>query len=782
MTIVPRYQFLPGTEVTLVERPLVVNGSCTEGYKVTGLDDGITTVVPYATFAEYMKLPGARIDSELPATGGRVRNRLGGFTSAEALTEEQRELGRFHFALCQGAIAYRAKLRMERDDPELWLSERMLDQPVAQKFIAQYATTMLGKPVRAAKTRGGKQTGLAVYKGRTLKKYLEILEGLAPGESPLDALVPLDHLKGNCGDRICQVLREIMTDVWEKIGLDLKRPAIANVRKELEAMISLKNAERARNGLPQLILPADRTLREHRDRLLTPTEISVATMGERHTRNKRGRGSTDLRALMVGEVVQVDECKMSLVMSAKKAGAWERLSDDEKAALEELEEYIRTRFWIVVMLDVASRMPLAWVISETPNAEATLALFRMATRDKTREKHMFGCTGEPAAAVGLMHVKNDNGPGLRNQTTTSALLGIGSANTVTRAYASTDRPHVERLFGTLEMDVFKLLPGYTGRRAGELPGYDATKNGVLSVDQLYGIVSRYFIDEYPSTRHYGTGMNGRQPFEVYKSLNETRGQIPPIDPHVRRIHLGWQQEVTPSDEGVCVFRGIWFNSEDLQLKREEYRVTGKVKVFVDPDNLNLATVILPNVPDPVEVQLQITAFADMSLPEVLNLMAEQRKQDPRVTELHHDKVMRTRLDRRTQINAIVVENNLPRSYSTIEECEAKGKVVFAGARMMRPAPLPATTPPGDLCKAEPAGKVYRLGEQDAPSDDMAEETLPAGSSDIGADRANEVEPGGNADAPSESGPRKPTRKRPTPSRPSSTPKKLSRPTNLKDLQ
>jgi hypothetical protein len=333
------------------------------------------------------------------------------------------------------------------------------------------------------------------------------------------------------------------------------------------------------------------------------------------------------------------------------------------------------------------------------------------------------------------------------------------------------------------MDVFKLLPGYTGRRAHELPGYDATKNGVITVDELYGIVTRYFIDEYPSTRHYGTGMNGRRPIEVYKAINATRGQIPPIDPHLRRIQLGWEQEVTPSDEGVCVFHGIWFNSDDLQMKREEYRVAGKVKVFVDPDNLNLATVILPNVPDPIEVKLQFTAFADMTLPEVLRLMAEHRREDPTVTEFHHDQVMRTRLHRRAEIDCITVENNLPRSYSTIGECEAMGKSVFAGAREMRPTALPGTTRPGDLTKAQPSGMVYRLGGSKASSD--------ANVQNVDADRATGDEDGkpSNTKAPVKGSPKRSSetpvrrpRKPSIPHEPATAPVLLPRPTNLKDFK
>jgi hypothetical protein len=370
-------------------------------------------------------------------------------------------------------------------------------------------------------------------------------------------------------------------------------------------------------------------------------------------------------------------------------------------------------------------MPLAWEIAENPNNEATLALFRMATRDKTAEKMRYGCSGHPAAPVGLMHVKNDNGTGLRNSATVGALMGIGSINTISRTYASTDRAVIERFFGTLEMDIFKMLPGYTGGRPGELPGYDAQANGVITVEQLHEIVTKYFIDEYPSTRHYGVGMGGRRPFEVYKAINETRGQIPPIDPHKRRIHLGWEQDVTPTDEGVRVFQGIWFNSNDLQEKREEHRVSEKVKVFIDPDNVNIATVILPKVKEPIEVHLQITAFADMTLPEILKLMAEQRREAPDVTEFHDDQVMRTRLHRYNQITEIGVEHNLARSYSTVAECKAMAKAVFSGARVIRSEPQAGTTRPGEITRLQPSDGVYKIGGDEMLIDGLAEAADPA---------------------------------------------------------
>lgn len=720
MTVVPRYNFLPGTEMTLLERPVVISGQNAHGYKVVGRDDGITTVLPFAKLVEQLKLPGATIDTALPENGARLKQRLGGYASSEALSKDQREIGRFHLAMCQGMLAYRAQIRAERGDPNFELSDRIADRPAARRFFAAVASEIFGEKVLINPPRGGRSKGLYLYKGRTLMRYFRVFESLAPDESPIDALVTLDHLKGNRTDKIGLRLRELMTEVWDNFGLDQKKPTVSNVHKRLETRIWEENKKRARNELPKLVVPSQKTLRDHRDLLLTPTEQLVATEGLRQARNKRGRGSTDLRALMIGELVEIDECKISLIASAKLAGFWERMSDDEKEALDNLDKYIKSRFWILVMIDVATRMPLAWVISETPNSEATLALFRMATRDKTREKRLYGCSGEPAAAVGLMHVKNDNGSGLRNSTAVGALMGIGSINTVTRTYSSTDRATMERLFGTVELDIFKLLPGYTGGRPGELPGYDAMANGVLTVEQLHEIITRYFVDEYPSTRHYGVGMGGRRPRDVYETINETRGHIPLIDPHNRRIHLGWEQEVTPTDEGVRLFQGIWFNSDELQKKRDEYRVKGKVKVFVDPDNMNSATVVLPKVKEPVEVHLQMTAFADMTLPEILRLMAEQRREDPESAAFHEDRVMRTRKQRYDQITAIGVEHNLPRSYSTIAECKAMAKAVFSGARVIPSQPILGTTRPGAITDLQPSEGVYRIGLDEAPIDGTAE--------------------------------------------------------------
>jgi hypothetical protein len=167
-------------------------------------------------------------------------------------------------------------------------------------------------------------------------------------------------------------------------------------------------------------------------------------------------------------------------------------------------------------------------------------------------------------------------------------------------------------------------------------------------------------------------------------------------------------------KGVRVFRGIYFNSDQFQVLRD--RVRGKVKVFIDPDDLNTATVVLPGVNDPVEVQFQVTAFADMTLPEVLKLMAEHRQEDPSISEIYEDRILQTRRQRYDRIKAIGLEHHLPRSYSTVEECREMAKAVFAGARLTKSQPLAGTTRPGTITDMQPEDGVFRVGVDDTTTD------------------------------------------------------------------
>ena len=708
MTIVPRYAYPVGTEVTLYTQQMALNTVTDHGYELVDKVSGELNTVSFSKFAEYLKSPAMHVEAVSGISSNVVELRLGGLRAAEQLAPMQQELGEFHFAICCGIDALRKKRRQNMGPKGDYLSIGDLNDLQNRNFICAYAQQFFGQKISLSRVRGGKNAEWILYQGRTLKKYYAIFCSLGSDDDAVAALATLDHLKGNETRRVGLRIQELMTRAWEEIGLDLKGTSAANVHQHLEMMVHEENAARHQNILSPFVLPSQKTLRAHRDELLSPTEYLLATKGERYVKGKRGRGSTDYRALMAGELVEIDECRVSLITSAKEKGYWQSLSEGDKAALEEIDKEIRSRLMILVMIDVASRMPLAWVVSDQAKAEATMALLRMATRDKTKEKIKYGCDGDPAPAMGLGMIKNDNGAGLRNAKIKQTALGLGSASTDVRTYASADKPYVERLFGTTESVLIKLIHGYTGRKAGELPEYDAKANGVLNIDELYGILTRFFIDEYPSMQHMGVGMGRCRPAEVLKTINETRGLFRPIDEDLRRVHLGWKDEVTPTDEGVRVFSGIWYNSDELQRLVDESAVK-KVAVFVDPDDVTEATVLIPRLAKSLRVQLQITAYAGLTLPEVLQFTQAYRRENPNVTEIYEDRLAKTRRARFEQLKRIGVEQGLSRSSSTIEECIAKGKAVFAGARLVPTPGMLNTVRPGEIMSDGGGSGIYQIG-------------------------------------------------------------------------
>lgn len=201
---------------------------------------------------------------------------------------------------------------------------------------------------------------------------------------------------------------------------------------------------------------------------------------------------------------------------------------------------------------------------------------------------------------------------------------------------------------------------------------------------------------------------------------------------------------------------------------------------MDPDNLNIATVILPGAPDPIEVTIQTTVFADMTLGEVLQLVAEYRREDLNVTEIYYDRLMEARTRRYSDISAIGVEHDLPRSYSTIEECKALAKVAFAGARIIRTKPLAGTTTPNDVTKLDLGEGVFSLGGGRTLFDGVASEVFATGGSDTA-----EI---GLSDIPDHETPQQsavgdtPISKNPKPRATKGNSMKFARPINLKELK
>nr|WP_272210274.1 hypothetical protein [Marinicella sp. W31]MDC2876139.1 hypothetical protein [Marinicella sp. W31] len=329
MTITPQYAVPSGTQITVRQRTLQVNRRHASGYEALDVESGEGRFIPFAAFAAALKAPGTRLMRGLSASTSA--SRLGEYETVEALSPQQRKAAEFHHALCKGMEELRARLVKKQRRPGLNLSIRMLNAPANREKIVAVAQGYFDERIRLQPRLGGKSADWTLYQGRTLRKYWQLYQDLPPDVDPLEALVCRDDRKGNRQARLGQEVCELMTQAWEAVGLDLKNPSIASVSNHLEMLIAEKNRFRQMNELPGLVMPSAATLKAHRDLLVDPTAYEVATMGERHARNTRGRGSTDIRALLPGEYVEIDEYKFSLVTVAKVHGLWANLSSDHRS-------------------------------------------------------------------------------------------------------------------------------------------------------------------------------------------------------------------------------------------------------------------------------------------------------------------------------------------------------------------------------------------------------------------------------------------------------------------
>lgn len=258
MTIAPRYNFEAGTEIVVQGRDLLLRKVGSQGYELADPMGGQTSILGFSSFVELMKSGAVTIAPSQLLPEGSAKLRLGGLSVAAQLSDEQQTYGRFHYAICRAIDELHRHRTIVEGDEDFRISIGALNDPVNRKFLRPLVETLFGERVHlgAATLKGGQQKSWFLYKGRTLKKYYGIYQGLQDGDDVIAGLATLDHLKGNETPRLLLRLKELMTAAWEEIGLDLKGPSVANVHGYLAALINRENGQRALNDLPALPVPS----------------------------------------------------------------------------------------------------------------------------------------------------------------------------------------------------------------------------------------------------------------------------------------------------------------------------------------------------------------------------------------------------------------------------------------------------------------------------------------------------------------------------------------------
>lgn len=707
--IKPNYVLPIGKEIVTATQTIRLRRAKDNCFEAIDVHTGEAIIYSHQEALELLRRPDVTLPLiHSPDSEATAKIRTGGLFHRDQLSLRQQDELDFRKAFCVSVDALEAT--------GIELKNVNLDKSKNRKFVRNFASKIYtAVPIAIDQVRGGKAKAIAVLpKGRTLLKYVNRYRNSGQNEM---ALADQDWLKGNRTPRFPLRVEELISQAIDEVALDTKGPPISQVLSRHEQLIETENERRKSLGLALLKAATFKPISE-RFKAISSTARDIARKGKKHVANNRSRGSTDTRALMIGDFVEIDECKISLMATVKERGLWQTLSKEEQITLAEIDNLIQTRLWLVVVLDVATRMPLGWALSDGPSTEATLAAVRMATREKTREKVLYGCKRDPMPIVGLLQLRSDNGTGVRNANTKTAFLGLNAQSVDMRAYHGVEKPHLERMFGSIESILFQLIHGYTGRRAGALPGYDPIKNGVLDCAEIYGLITRYFVDEYPYRRHYGVGMMGARPIKVYERVNNIYGCVDPTPSLDRRIALGWKSKATVTDDGVKAF-GLHYTSTDLQLLRDKIKT--KVTIYSDPDLVDEVTILVEGHPKPILGRLSWTAMKGLTIPELLKFVASIRAETPKETIDFESQRIRSARTRFEHMRLTAIEHKLPRSFMTQAEAETKAKVVMTGVHAPV-EPTPNTAKPGSIGSPDPIAGVRKVGKGFCPEANANQDT------------------------------------------------------------
>lgn len=693
----PRFAMPAGTQLRFNNNDFVVNERNAEGVFVTAISTGEPNFMSHSQVHAAFKAGRFRI-SGVNAEIERQKAGLSGHASLESLNNLHRNVADFKVMLARGLQAYREIERQKKGQPDFDFTVRSLEQAKTRKSFLQYINATRDKNAAVAEPRGGADRSRAsLYCGRVLFQLLQTADNLPPGASLRSALCPKFFRRGQRGDRLDPDLRALMDQALEEVGMKPTKTSNAEIHRRLRDLVIEENLGRVVAGLPKLEVPAAKTLIRHRKERVAALAWKLSREGDLYARNNYAPGQSDLRALKIGEVVHVDECTLSLVNRAQETGLWANMGSERQSQLERADQELRGRFILLFMKDVATDMPLGWIVSDRTGAEPTIELLRMALSNRQRAKNLYQCSTDPVPEIGIGEMVIDNGTGLRNIAVIEAANACGISVKVARIAAAPEKFAVERAFGTLESELIKALPGYTGRRPGELTGYKPVENGILSIGMLNEIITRYWIDIYPRTQRRKVGVGNYVPLRLYSERMHEYGCLPPIDPNERRIALGWRYEVTPSKVGIRVLSGIFYNSPELQvLKDRLHGLSRKVKVFIDPMDLTVATVVLPGIPDPIEVPLSTTYFAGMTIHEALALVARYIFENPADESLNVELMTEARVRNWHQIREEERRHTRKTSFPTREACERRAAELYQGLLPETTLHIAGTGTPGAL--------------------------------------------------------------------------------------
>jgi putative transposase len=345
---------------------------------------------------------------------------------------------------------------------------------------------------------------------------------------------------------------------WAAKYASLEQPSKSTLFEGLNAEIDDANEKRALEARESLKAPSRRTFECMID-ALDELFVLAGRKGAAYAARKLQitQGGLDVERPL--QRVEMDEWLVDLSLILMDIGIWEQLTKDQK------DEVARTRVWLSIAMDAATRSILAMrFIDKAPSAESSVATLEMAVHDKTDIAGAVGTLspwemhGTPESIytdAGAAYVSN------LFKTTAIALTGIA-------VVPPSGNPHlrgtVERMFLTIRQRFLSFFSGQTFANVVVRGDYDSEATSSIDVEELNRLLVRGIVDCYHNTPH--EGLAGDTPRNAWLRMTKRHGVQPPPPPFIRRSIFGVQCERRVGGKGVR-FLGIHYQSPLLQQIR-----------------------------------------------------------------------------------------------------------------------------------------------------------------------------------------------------------------------
>ncbi|WP_337182194.1 hypothetical protein [Shinella sp.] len=198
---------------------------------------------------------------------------------------------------------------------------------------------------------------------------------------------------------------------------------------------------------------------------------------------------------------------------------------------------------------------------------------------------------------------SDNASFLRGEDITRASEEIGFEIIETLPGEPTGKGLVERMFRTLNTQVFHVLPGTTMSNVQRRKMFDDSKGlglPFISLQQLEDFITLWIV-QYHRTPRRGIGITSRLkaiPQDVWDADLKNMPPRDPIDPEIF-VSLGGHREwVTIQNDGVTFEHITWYSPDLLEITAHpDHRPGKKYELTMDTSDLSNAFITNPYRPD-----------------------------------------------------------------------------------------------------------------------------------------------------------------------------------------